>query len=223
MAFKINENLIIDDQQNITVDGTVTGHSFISGDSIITIGAQKWMSKNLDTSIYRDGTPIPTGYNNTEWETLTTGAYAGGDGGTYGKLYNWFVIEEGDVRGLCPDGFHVPSDAEWLILVHYLDPEWGEYNNIAGNKLRSTGVHYWAPSNPGATNETGFTGLPAGNRQAVGVLSDMGGMAYFWTSTTCTIPSGEGALCHALHWASPDVYTTGGHKQFGFSIRCIGD
>ena len=85
----------------------------------IEIGTQKWMSKNLDVAFYRNGDVIPQVTDPTAWAALLTGAwcYYNNDstqGNKYGKLYNWYAVN--DPRSLAPQGWHVPSDAEWTIL-----------------------------------------------------------------------------------------------------------
>jgi hypothetical protein len=98
--------------------GTVTD---IDGNEYktIKIGDQNWMAENLKTTHYNDGSDIPTGYSNSEWTQLQTGAYAvydddASNADIYGNLYNWYVVD--DSRGLCMDGWHVPSDEEFKEL-----------------------------------------------------------------------------------------------------------
>ena len=81
---------------------------------VITIGTQTWTTKNLEVSTYRNGDTIPQVESEADWAKLSTGAwcYSEKDNGTaYGKLYNWYAVK--DARGLAPNGFHIPSDAEW--------------------------------------------------------------------------------------------------------------
>ena len=89
----------------------------------VLIGTQIWTNRNLDVETYRDGTPIPQVTDPTAWEALTTGAwcyYANNtaNGIIYGKLYNWFAVN--DSRGLAPSGWHVPTRDEWFVLINYL-------------------------------------------------------------------------------------------------------
>ncbi|MBL0287321.1 MAG: fibrobacter succinogenes major paralogous domain-containing protein [Bacteroidetes bacterium] len=117
---------------------------------------QIWMAENLKTTLYNDGTLIPNVTNSDEWSKLTTGAYCYYDNNysnnaIYGKLYNWYAVGTGK---LVPKGWHVPTDAEWETLITYLGGE-----DIAGRKMKST--NYWKSPNVGASNSSGFNGLPA--------------------------------------------------------------
>src|ERR1035437_8570614 len=128
----------------------------------VTICTQVWMLKNLDVSTYRNGDLIPKVTTTTAWDALTTGAWrwCNNDpamGVIYGKLYNWYVVN--DPRGLAPTGWHVPSDAEWTTLSTCL----GGYA-VAGGAMKETGTTHWTSPNTGATNSSGFTGLPGGGR-----------------------------------------------------------
>ncbi len=127
----------------------------------ITIGTQTWMAENLKTTKYRNGDPIPNVTDISEWYHLTTGAYCDyintpGSDVTYGKLYNWHTVA--DSRNIAPTGWHVPSDAEWAILIEYLGG-----SDVAGGKLKETGTTHWYNPTTEATNESGFTGLPGGS------------------------------------------------------------
>ncbi len=130
----------------------------------VRIGSQLWMAENLKTTRYNDGTPIPLVTDSLEWDNLVTPAYCWyrNDpvtyGETYGALYNLHVVSTGI---LCPSGWHVPSDAEWTVLSDYLGGE-----SVAGGKLKEAGTTHWYTPNAGATNETGFTALPGGIREA---------------------------------------------------------
>src|SRR5690554_6700140 len=122
---------------------------------IVTIGSQTWMAENLKylPSVVGPETGSQTtphyyvyGYNGTN----VTDAKATANYNTYGVLYNWPAE-----MNACPDGWHLPSDAEWTELTDYLGGE-----SVAGGKLKETGTTHWASPNTGATNETGFTALP---------------------------------------------------------------
>jgi uncharacterized protein (TIGR02145 family) len=133
-------------------------------------------------------------------------------GETYGSLYNWYVVETGK---LCPIGWHVPTDAEWTTLYDFL----GGFN-IAGGKLKETGTMHWNSPNIGATNESGFTALPGGNRSTIG-FNNVGSMGFWWTATEYS-PSYAWVRFMDYnmiegHWDSE------AYKQRGFSVRCIKD
>jgi uncharacterized protein (TIGR02145 family) len=183
----------------------------------ITIGDQKWMSNNLDTSVYRNGTPIPTEYSNAEWTALSTPAYTSGFGGLYGKLYNWWVIEDGEANhgGICPEGYHVPTDEEWTTLTDYLGGE-----SIAGGKMKAMGERYWNSPNEGADNISNFSAFPAGYRSSgSGNYGSMGYGGYFWSSSE---PNSYDAWRRRLDYDISSVSRNDASKRYGFSIRCIG-
>ncbi len=113
-----------------------------------------------------------------EWENLKTSAYCWYDNNIahknpYGALYNWFKASQPNI---CPEGWHVPTDAEWTQLATFLGDE-----AQAGGKLKEAGTKHWQAPNSGATNEVGFTALPGGGR---GVdFSQLGTHGFWWSST----------------------------------------
>jgi len=207
------------------LQGTITD---IAGNSYktIIIGTQTWMAENLKTTHYNNGDEIPTGYTGSEWIVLETGAYAVYDddpsnADIYGNLYNWAVV--GDDRGVCPDGFHVSSYDEYTILSDYLGGE-----SVAGGKMKSTGTieggdGLWDSPNEGATNESGFTGLPAGYRGGNNNNGSYGNLGYstkFWTSTEHSISY---VYYMSLYYNSAGLHHIDYRKDFGYSIRCLKD
>jgi uncharacterized protein (TIGR02145 family) len=137
----------------------------------VIIGGQEWMSENLKTSKYSNGDLLPNVKGDTQWANLNTNAwsYWANDSqyeNSYGKLYNWYTAA--DPRNVCPTGWHVPMQDEWSTLINYLDPNanGGSVvpNTAAGGKMKSTGLQHWNSPNLGATNESGFSGLPGGSR-----------------------------------------------------------
>ncbi|MCK9484292.1 MAG: fibrobacter succinogenes major paralogous domain-containing protein [Candidatus Marinimicrobia bacterium] len=187
---------------------------------IIQIGDQCWLAENLKVTHYRNGDPIPNVTDATEWNALTTGAYCNYDNNSsnaeiYGRLYNWFAVT--DSRNIAPEGWHVPSDAEWDTLVNYL----GGFD-VAGGKLKATGTTYWASPNEGATNESGFTALPAGLRGYNGTFGSLveGYSALFWSSTEC---DGGSAWRRALYYGHDDINRYNDNKPWGFSVRLVRD
>jgi len=184
----------------------------------IQIGTQKWMSKNLDVAFYRNGDPIPEVTDATAWAALTTGAWCyynndANTGLTYGKLYNWYAVN--DSRGLAPAGWHVPTDAEWTTLENSLGGA-----SVAGGKMKEPGTTHWATPNTGASNESGFAGLPGGFRDYVGGFQDVGNRGYWWSSTEGGTSSAWG---RALVSYDGSVYRGSHYKASGFSVRCLRD
>ncbi len=182
----------------------------------ITIGSQVWMTKNLDVSRYRNGDPIPQVQEAAEWSNLTTGAWCyyennTANGPIYGKLYNWYAVN--DPRGLAPEGWHVPSNAEWTMLIDYLGGV-----DAAGSKMRTTGNQYWQDDNSDATNESGFSGLPSGNRNDE--FNNIGFWAFWYSST---VYNTNEAYIIGTTTNSPDATLDNTYKEWGVAVRCIKD
>jgi len=197
--------------------GTVTDIESNIYNAVI-IGNQVWMAENLKVTKYRDGTAIPTGHTNSDWANLSTGAYAiynnnaSNEVDTYGNLYNWYAVD--DSRNIAPEGWHVPTVAEWTTLISYLGG-----GQVAGGKLKETGTTHWNSPNEGATNESGFTALPGGYRNYEnGNYSFMGKLGYFWSTTDHV--SGR-AWSRPLHYMGSHISSNSETKGHGFSIRCV--
>ena len=191
--------------------------SFVALPTIV-IGTQQWMRENLDVLTYRNGDIIPQVTDPTAWAALTTGAwcYYNNDvanGAIYGKLYNWYAVN--DPRGLAPTGWHVPTDDEWTTLSTTLGGD-----AVAGGKMKVAGTTRWTTPNTGATNESGFAGLPGGNRYNNGAFYNVGSTGSWWSST-------EGSTTNAwsrfLFYDGVNIDRNNMNKKFGFSVRCLRD
>ncbi len=185
--------------------------------TIILGNGQEWMAENLRTTTYRNGDAIPNVTNNAQWQNLTTGAWAHYNNNSqyenpFGKLYNWHAVA--DPRNICPTGWHVPTDTDWTVLTVYLD------ESIAGGKMKSTGLQYWASPNTGATNESGFSGLPGGHRDSSGSFYSVGKVGCWWSFTE---HSTNEAKRRNLGYGLGYVVRSDGPKKSGFSIRCLKD
>lgn len=185
----------------------------------VTIGTQVWMAENLKVTHYRNGDPIPQISNFNTWISLTTGAYCNYTNSeslvaTYGRLYNWYAAS--DVRNIAPAGWHVPSDAEWQVLVNFLGGD-----GTAGGKMKESGTLHWTTPNLGATNESGFSALPAGERRNDIDYFYLGNVTSFWSATDA--PGMGGAWYRFHNYTSTDVYHYTNDRRDGFSIRCIKD
>jgi uncharacterized protein (TIGR02145 family) len=215
------EDLVFTTSQTSTNPATdADGNTYTT----VSIGTQVWMKENLKVSKYRNGNLIPTNLDNASWKNTTSGAYAiynndAANNNTYGKLYNWYALA--DSRGLCPTGWHVPSDAEWTTLKTFLGG-----TNVAGGKMKSTGTieagtGLWYAPNQDATNSSGFTAFPGGCRNAGGTTSNVIGDTGFWWSST------EGTSTFAwyrgLQYTSANSYRASNGKTSGFSVRCLRD
>lgn len=191
--------------------------------TIVEIGSQKWLGQNLKTTRYNDGTPIPLQPTAGIWDTLSTHAYCWYDNNIafkdpYGALYNWHVtnVDGNGGKNPCPVGWHVPDDDEWTALTDYLGG-----HAVAGNKLKESGTTHWDPPNSGATNESGFTALPGGNRGTGGAFAVMGSQGNWWTTTAH--PTFGSVYYRSMASHSASVYRHHLGKTFGMSIRCIMD
>jgi uncharacterized protein (TIGR02145 family) len=183
----------------------------------IVIGTQQWMTQNLDVTTYRNGDIIPQVTDATAWAALTTGAWCyntndPANGAIYGKLYNWYAVN--DPRGLAPAGWHIPSDAEWTTLRTYF----GE--TVAGGKLKATGTTIWYSPNSGATNESGFTGLPGGLRTEGGIFSLVGPYGFWWSATQF---NSSIAWYRFLYYDNSLLPRVTHNKNYGLSVRCLRD
>jgi uncharacterized protein (TIGR02145 family) len=201
----------------------------ISGNSYRTvmIGNQIWMADNLKTTMYSNGGLVEFPLTNTEWANNITGAYAWlkndeAVGSIYGGLYNWHAVN--NPAGLCPAGWHVASDDDWIEMEIYLGMDsiqareyGGRYSEIGG-KLKQSGLETWQSPNSGATNETRFTALPGDMRYSDGSSYDPGWDAYFWTSTT---NEWETPYCRNLRSNNVYIYRYDMDKKNGMSVRCI--
>ncbi len=179
---------------------------------VVMIGTQVWMAENLKTTKYNDGTAIPLSVL-AFWNELITPAYCWNniDKATYGALYNWYAVSTGK---LCPTGWHVPIDAEWINLATYLGGL-----DVAGGKLKEAGTTHWLYPNLGATNETGFTALPGGRH---GTLDDNVGYGGYWWSFTEFYPLyAYGVFMHYNLSELAGIY--GLSEYEGYSVRCLSD
>lgn len=192
----------------------------------IVIGNQTWMAENLRTTKYRNGDDIPEEKESGAWTNLKTGVYCNPvrfDSiefvATYGRLYNWYAIA--DSRRLAPAGWHVCTVDDLNELIDFLGGE-----RVAGGKLKEAGTGHWSLSID-ASNESGFTALPAGYLNPASYINpnDYFAIGYslygnFWSATA--VNNNE-----ASEWTL--VYNGGGiwffqnPKEFGCSVRCVKD
>jgi uncharacterized protein (TIGR02145 family) len=187
--------------------------------SIVLGNGQEWMAENLRTANYRNGDPIPSFIVNapSNWG-LFSGAYCiynndPSNEAIYGKLYNWYAVA--DPRNVCPAGWHVPTDLNWLDLINYLGVPCA-----AGGKMKSTGTQYWQSPNTDATNESGFSGLPGGHVTGAGQFFSIGGEGRWWGSTI-TQPSWSDEC--VLSSNNSNAGLTENTIDAGLSVRCLKD
>jgi uncharacterized protein (TIGR02145 family) len=185
----------------------------------VTIGKQVWMAENLNVDTFLNGEPIPEAKKAEEWKNAGENkqpawCYYDNDlanGDKFGKLYNWYAVA--DARGLCPAGWHVPSDDEWTVVINALGGA-----SIAGNKMKS--ISGWKLNGNG-TNSSGFSGLPGGYRHVKGEFLFIGESGPLWSSTEYdTYLAWSSGLYY--HNGSPSLMSTI-NKRSGFSVRCLRD
>lgn len=186
--------------------------------SVVKIGSQTWMAENIKTSKFRNGDDIMNITNNTDWGTYTISSWCNYNhdattGSNYGKLYNWFAVS--DSRNIAPVGWHMATDTEWSLLTTFLGGE-----SSSGGKLKQTDIVMWSSPNTLATNQTGFTALPAGRRLTSGQFSNIGLNGYWWSLT-------ENGTSYAwyrhMQNSSSAVVRDYYNKNVGFSVRCVKD
>tara|TARA_Y100000589_G_scaffold285621_1_gene285256 strand:+ start:22752 stop:24725 length:1974 start_codon:yes stop_codon:yes gene_type:complete len=183
----------------------------------VIIGEQEWTAENLRTSKYSDGTTIPNVTDYDQWGSLTTGAWSYYDNDSqyendYGKLYNWYSVETGK---LCPAGWHVPSDAEWTVLIDYLTANGA--CGIVNQSLKSTTgwINPHDGTSANGTNDFGWNGVPGSFRDANWSFGAApGAFGIYWTSNE---ESSEDAFCRINFGTHKRI------KRFGYSVRCLKD
>lgn len=193
----------------------------------VIVGSQEWMKTNLKCAHYNNGDVIPSALTDVEWGSTLLGACAvyGNDLSkevTYGKLYNWYAVN--DSRGLCPTGWHVPSDAEWTSLILFLDPATNTtcsgcfQSSIAGGSLKFIGN--WNIPNTGASNASGLGFLGGGDKLSTGGYLNLDNQGYYWSSTAS---GSNNAWYRRLSYNSTNVARLNDTKSDGFSVRCVKD
>ncbi len=185
----------------------------------VVIQDQEWISENLRVSKYNNGSSIPHVQNMEEWAKLESGAWcyhSDDDGKVYGKLYNWYAVN--DKRGICPKGWHVPTDKEWNIMIN-------EFKGIhlAGGKLKSTATvpddhPRWINPNANATDEIEFSAVPGGIRTPDGEFKFLGSFGAYWTNSET---HGENAWKYGMSYNDSKIYRHRRDKNYGYSVRCV--
>lgn len=173
----------------------------------VTISTQVWLRENLKSLHYSDGTLIPgvLAYNNSD--SLAN---------IYGRLYTWNAAMRNStnqgVQGVCPVGFHIPTDSEWTVLGNYLGG-----NSVAGGKLKETDTIHWYSPNTGADNSSGFTALAAGEWES-GNFQFIKMSAVFWSSTQT---NSTNAKYRYIQYNSAILYPWSYYKNLAYSVRAI--
>ena len=184
----------------------------------IQIENQFWITENLNVTKYKNGDEIPQVQDINDWSKLTTGAWCYYEnkvenGIIYGKLYNWFAIN--DPRGIAPEGYHIPSNDEWGTLIANLGGEFG-----AGGKIKEKGTIHWNNPNEKATNQSGFTALPGGLRWSSDNFDYIGESGRFWSSSEYNDLL---AIERKLGYNIKSVIIVYSEKRQGSSVRFLKD
>jgi len=186
--------------------------------AIVTIGTQTWMASDLRVKQLNDTTDIPHITNASQWENTSAPAHCYYDNDSteyadpYAILYNWFAVKTGK---LCPEGWHVPTNADWTTLIDFLGGE-----DTTGGLLKEIGTDHWASPNVGATNVTGFTAIAGGYRNYDGPFYNMGTTGNWWSATE---ENPGYAWYRTIHNNLTTVSNNNGLKQRGHSVRCVKD
>lgn len=208
---------------NVTI---VSGLVDIDGNeySTVVIGTQHWMAENLKVTKYRNGNNITdTTDNNTLWNNDTSGAYSVYDNDdttnldSYGRLYNWYAVDNSSGRYICPEGWHIPSTDEYNVLRIFLGG-----GNVAGGKMKETGTDHWTSESAGTSNSSGFTARGSGLKQYNGPYGQKERIFYAWTVTPTSSSSNTAYFSYNIF--SANTFTTSqASKKYGFSVRCLED
>ena len=206
----------------------------------VMIGSQCWMSENLNIGTMITGTTEQT--NNATIEKYCY-SNSGANCTTYGGLYQWGEMVQytngasntaspspalpANLQGICPAGWHLPTDAEWCTLENTVEAGTdagcsasGWRGTNTGGKLKQTGTTLWTSPNTGATNTSGFTALPGGYRYTDGSFVDVGNYGFWWSATEA---AASDAWYRYLYYSEARVHRTNGLKAYGFSVRCVKD
>jgi len=205
----------------------------------VVIGDQEWTVENWRSTKYADGTPISKVTDSDEWSSLNTPAYCWYDNTTnelfrakYGALYNWYVISPDNPKDLAPDGWRVPTDADWEELEDYMIANgynWGgstTYNKI-GKALASDGGEWRSTSDKGgvgndqsSNNSSGFSALPGGYRRNDGYFSSLIYRGYWWSVPRVNVPDANSRSLNCIYECLRRSHYS---KEYGFSVRLVRD
>jgi uncharacterized protein (TIGR02145 family) len=185
----------------------------------VKIGNQIWLSQNLRTTQYNDGTSIPNVIDRTEWEKLSYGAYCWNANdsvtyaNTYGALYNWETV---NTDKLCPIGWHVPTQNEWSELINFISAK--DNSGDEGTSLKSK--YGWINDGNGTDNYN-FLALPSGYRYGSGYFREPGVIGSWWSINE--LDGSELAKCIGMKSYRTDISIDNEAKSYGLSVRCLKD
>lgn len=240
-ALNKNNNNVVKASSEVTIVTDIDGNVYHT----VTIGKQVWMAENLKTTRYSDGTSIPLVSADPLWESLTPSCKAFcwynddvSNKESYGALYTWTAAMNGaassnhipsGVQGVCPAGWHLPSDAEWTILTDYLIVNGyanSSYGIDIGKSMAATSnwIAFQVSGTVGhdqtSNNRSGFAALPSGSRLYSGAFNQAGRIGNWWRSTE---QSDALAYFRYISYSNSRMYSSSCNKQNGLSIRCLKD
>jgi uncharacterized protein (TIGR02145 family) len=187
--------------------------------NFVTIGTQVWMTSNLKTTKYNDGTSIPNITASYQWSTDGTGGYAYYDNNpgndSYGVLYNWFAVNTGQI---CPPLWRVATENDWNTLINHLGGMYEAGGKLKSTRTKPTAAPSWESPNTGATDQSSFSALPGGYRLHSGGFFFIGEFAQFWTAT---LDQQSLPYYKLISYGSGAIATFSGAKTNGMSVRCV--
>ncbi|MBN3036697.1 MAG: fibrobacter succinogenes major paralogous domain-containing protein [Bacteroidales bacterium] len=192
----------------------------------VLIGTQCWMAENLNIGIFISGSCEQ--YDNGIIEKYCYGNNEA-NCDEYGGLYSWDEVMQYSratgAQGICPDGWHVPTDEEWCILEQHVDTSiscalFGWRGETGGGALKETGLVHWLLPNTNASNTDGFNALPGGGRGCSGRFTGLRSNGRWWTSNCFTWVY---ACDRGLSYCNSKVRRDSTNKKDGFSVRCLKD
>jgi uncharacterized protein (TIGR02145 family) len=210
IIFLLPNNLTAQTQSLSDVDGNIY--------KTVRIGIQIWMAENLKTTKFNNNKVIPNISSNTSWTDRTAPAYCWYDNDelkykdSYGALYNWYAANS---HKLCPTGWHVPTRRDFIVLEFTLND--GDVK--VGAKLKETGTTHWSSPNDIATNESGFTALPAGLRFSMGDFRYLGTFAGWWSIDESELHDS----IWGIYSGNNAFYEFPAARDVGLAVRCVKD
>ena len=177
----------------------------------VVLNKNIWMAENLNVSRFRNGDSINEAKTYEEWENAglkKQPAWCNYEnipqkGKIYGKLYNRYAVT--DLRGLAPEGWHVPQSEDWLSsITNYFGPECSKVLK-AKNGWNNEG---------NGTNKSGFTALPGGYRDNSGIFTDVGYNGYWWSASSWYF---------LLRYNTKKIEMWNSSGNYGMSVRCVKD
>ncbi len=224
--------------------GTLTPVSWVCGDELVgardsqsyntvQIGTQCWMAENINIGTMINSTNGGTNNDGNQTDNSTFEKYCYDNNtsncDTYGGLYQWdemmqYSTTEG-IQGICPTGWHLPTDTEWKTMEMHLGMSQAQADATGyrgtdeGDKLKEAGTTHWTSLNTGATNSSGFTGLPGGYRGTGGYFYHLTSYARFWSSSE----NGSDRCLRLLNDNHAQVARTNLIDAYGISVRCVQD